>query len=330
MIQSPYSDPGNLAKVVLEEIAGVTETAGTITRSEAMMVPAVMRARGLVAGTLSRYPLKAYKGDQELSEQPAWLSRTDTGIPPRQRLLWTIDDLIFYGHSLWVVKRGSLGQVLDAARVPTHRWRLNDKGGVDLEESRGNYRTLEPEEFIYFASPQDALLSAGALAVKTALAVQKGTSSRASSPVPLINLELTDDWDHDDDELKATQANWATARASEFGAVAVTPVGIKATEMGTKGTSDFMESARNASRIDIANIVGIPASELDGSLETSSLTYTTQEGNRNRLHDGLEMWRTAIEDRLSMDDVTPRGTRISLDVANLIGPRDGNDPDLED
>jgi hypothetical protein len=329
MVQSPWSDPGNLTKVVLEDIVGAVEGIQVLTRSQAMMVPAVQRARGLVAGTLSRYPLKAYKGDDELPEQPAWLYRTDTDVPPRQRLLWTLDDLIFYGHALWVVSRGAQGQILDAARAPIQRWSLNDKGGIDFEEAPGRKRTLARSEYIYFRSPQDALLSAGALAVRTALAVQKGTSARAASPVPLINLELTDDWDRDEDELKRVQANWATARASENGAVAVTPVGIKAVEMGKAG-ADYMESARNASRIDIANIVGIPASELDGSLETSTLTYTTTEGNRNRLHDGLEMWRTAIEDRLSMDDVVPRGQRVGIDVTALISRRDGDDPALAD
>ena len=330
MMTSPWSEPGKLSKVVLEDIAGLTDNMTYVTRSQAVLVPAVMRARGLVCGTLSRFPLKAYKVDQELATQPAWLYRTNTTTPVRQRMVWTLDDLIFNGHALWLTERSTSGQILDAYRAPSHRWRLNDTNGIDVLEGV-KWRTMAPAEYIYFTSPQDALLSAGALAIRTALAVQKGTASRAASPVPIINIQLTENHSLDDDEIKELQANWAKARAAEYGAVAVTQAGVEVVEMGTgQGAGDLMESARNASRIDIANLVGIPASELDGSLATSTLTYTTTEGNRSRLNDGLEQWRTAVEDRLSQDDCTVRGTRVGFDLSALFGDRDGTDPALED
>lgn len=331
MIQSPWSPPGNLASVVVEDITGLTDQIGYVTRSQAVMVPAVMRARGLICGTLSRYPLKAYRKDVELGTQPAWLYRTNTQTPVRQRMNWTLDDLIFNGHALWAVERGADGSILDATRVPSHRWRLADKGGVEIQEGPSRFRLMESAEYLYFSSPQDALLSAGALAVKSALAIQKGVARRAASPVPIVNIQLTENHQLDEDDIMELQKNWGIARSAEYGAVAVTQSGVEIEEMGTgEGSSSFLEAARNASRLDIANLVGIPASELDGSLATSTLTYTTTEGNRSRLNDGLEQWRTAIEDRLSMDDATPRGTRVAFDLTNLFGDRDGDDPDLAD
>jgi phage portal protein BeeE len=80
----------------------------------------------------------------------------------------------------------------------------------------------------------------------------------------------------------------------------------------------FIEG-RNASRIDIANFFALPASLIDGSLSTASLTYSTQEGRRNEVYDySIPYWCRPIEDRLSQDDVTPSGTSIKFDFSSLL------------
>src|SRR5690606_19684720 len=80
--------------------------------------------------------------------------------------------------------------------------------------------------------------------------------------------------------------------------------------------SQMFIEGRNAVRLDFANLTNIPASLLDGSTATASLTYTTAEGQKSSFHEqSLRYWSAPIEHRLSMDDVVPRGQRVRFDIS---------------
>ena len=82
-----------------------------VSRSEAMSVPAVAAARSIIITKLAGVPLRALRGDELLpaDEMPTWLYRTDTGDSTWHRMAQTLDDLLFYGDSLWIVERGANG-----------------------------------------------------------------------------------------------------------------------------------------------------------------------------------------------------------------------------
>jgi phage portal protein BeeE len=57
---------------------------------------------------------------------------------------------------------------------------------------------------------------------------------------------------------------------------------------------------------------------MDASLSTASLTYSTQEGQRNEFADfTLPYWLEPIQQRLSLDDVVPSGQRVRFDLTDL-------------
>lgn len=144
-------------------------------------------------------------------------------------------------------------------------------------------------------------------------------SSRVDSPVPLIELHLTDsNAQLSDAEQDALIETWETSRRR--GGTALTPAEIETKVHGTTPTDLFVEG-RNASRLDFANYLALPGALLDGSTATASLTYSTKETSRNELVDlSLAYWATPIEARLSMDDVTPAGSRIGFDLEYLSAP----------
>src|SRR5699024_9980910 len=111
-IGSPWSTPATLETIVWPDLFGLD--AVPLTRAEAMSVPAVKRARQIIAGTIARLPLDADPGTL-----PIWLDRTDEPVSAFHRMLWTVDDLLFYGWSLWRVDRGTTGTIRHAYRV---RW----------------------------------------------------------------------------------------------------------------------------------------------------------------------------------------------------------------
>lgn len=322
-IRSPWSTT-QLSNVVLADIFG--DDAMPLTRAEAMSVPPVAKARHLICSPLARQPLRAWRGDALLRSQPAWLYRTNTQTHPNIRMLWTIDDLLFGGWSLWAVERGANGDILDAIRVAPELWSFGADGQVEVEGG-----PVESDSVILFSGPFEGLLEAAAPTIRAARDLERAWHARAKSPIPLVNLKRTSDDEMTADEVKEMVEDWAQARMDPFGAIGSTPPSVELQALGQADPQMFIE-ARNAMRLDIANHTGLPAALLDGSMATASLTYSTSEGKRSEFIDySVVMWQDPIEARLSMDDVTPRGTRIAFDLTDLTTlPQSGTGPARED
>lgn len=309
-IRSPWTT-AQLHRIVLADLAGVTPSA--VTRAQAMRVPAVVKGRALIAGTLARLPLAVYAGD--VLEEPApWMYRTNTGTAPSLRMLWTLDDLIFHGLSLWGCTRGPDDTVADAVRIPPNLWRVNpDTLGVELIGDRNVSR----DQLVLFEGPQEGLLDLAQDTIPAALAMTTAWAKRVSSPVPMVELHSTDQaGDLEQDEATALVADWETARAE--GGTAYTPSSVELRVHG-QTVADLFVQGRNALRLDLANYLHLPAALLEGSTATASLTYVTTEGKRSEFIDySLGYWAEPIEARLSQDDVVPAGRRAAFDLSSMV------------
>jgi hypothetical protein len=98
-------DPGQLSVRSCGQTSSVATTA-PVTRGMAMAVPAVAKARHLLLRRRATSP-GVVPGPTKDPEQPLWMQRTDGDLSPFHRMLWTVDDLLFYGWSLWAAKRGA-------------------------------------------------------------------------------------------------------------------------------------------------------------------------------------------------------------------------------
>lgn len=310
-IASPWSG-SNLSRVVLSELAGVQ--LDEVSRADAMKVPAVAKARGLIVGHLARLPLKLWDTSTETElPTPRWLTSTRTLQSPRMRAAWTLDDLIFTGLSLWAVERDDNGDITDAIRVPRTEWTADpDTLGVLV---RG-VPVTDPASVLLFEGVQEGLCTMGANEIQGMLDMSRAWRQRVDSPVPMVALKQTDqNAELDDDEIDALVLDWEAARRA--GGTAFIPHGYDASVMGDVKT-DLYTEGRNASRLDIANCLQVPASLLEGSQSTASLTYSTQEGRRSDFLDQtLSYWAAPIEARLSQDDVCPDGQAVRYDFTSL-------------
>jgi hypothetical protein len=332
------SPSGSLPAAIIGDVFGpdvAEDVTSPVTRDMAMRQPAVVRSRGVLV-TLARYPLVAKRKDKELATSPAWLYRTDTPTSPQERMTWLIDDAYFHGRALLIVERDAAGRITDAVRLPSELWRDRPNGdGVDISTGPGQWIELNTPElrksYIRFQSFQDGFLKIGATVVRTGEGIQRGIAGRARSPIPMIDLHMTEDTGMTAPEKEELRAAWVRARNTPEGAVAITPHNLEAKVLGS-GDEEFLNTARNSQRIDVANLSQIPVGLIDGSVSMASLTYSTQEGRRVEFHDyGLNLWRTVFEARLSLDDVTPKGTRLEFDLSELMQvPDEGSGPELED
>ena len=307
-MRSPWST-AKLSRVVLADLAGVQDP--NLSRADVMRIPGVARARGLICGHLSRLPLTLWHEAGTQGDTPRWLTSTKTVQSPRSRLLWTLDDLIFGGLSLWAVERDG-GQITDAVRVEPSVWNVDpDSRGVMV-----NGQPVPADQVILFEGPQEGLCDLAPDELRGMTDMSNAWRQRVASPVPLVELKQTDqNAELEDDEIDDLIVDWESARRA--GGTAFVPFGFDAIAHGDVKPDLYVEG-RNMARLDVANYLQVPASLLEGSLTTASLTYSTRDGERSDFIDTcLTYWGGAIEARLSLDDATPDGTAIRFDYTSL-------------
>jgi hypothetical protein len=136
-----------------------------------------------------------------------------------------------------------------------------------------------------------------------------------------VELHQTVDVALDDTERDAILAGFGRAVTAANGGttgVAFTSYGIEARAIGANGDgAAALVESRNYAAVTAARIVGIPAAMLDATSAGASLTYETTTGRRAQFIDEVRAYSDAIADRLSLDDVVPRGKRVAFDTEQL-------------
>lgn len=324
LYESPFASPNHLLTVT------PPRSPDRVTRATAMQVPAVARARRLIVGAIARCPLEARVDGARAEVQPRWLSRTDGEQSPVFRMTWTVDDLLFYGWSLWGVERDVDGRVIRADRVPYHLWEV-DAEGVLIDGRRA-----APADVCLIPGPDEGLLTTGAHAIRHAAELNRLAQRAADTPAANIMLKQTGGAPLTNDQIKTLIQGWVDARRGENGGVAFTNSSVEVEEMG-KADPTLLVEGRNAAALDIARAVGVPAVMIDAAPAgaTGTVTYSNGNARNQELIDyALAPHMAAIAGRLGLDDMVPRGWAISFDltdltalkVGDLNAPDDAGDP----
>jgi hypothetical protein len=325
-----WVDRSNLEQVMWGDITGSDPGATPLTRDGAMRVPAMARARNLTCGTIAGLPLEALRADQVTDPQPYWAYGTDGqlggltaaqclawGITPQgpyHRLIWTVDDLLFYGQCLWLVTaRLSTGQPSRMLRVPFDHWQLQDGVIVDLDN-----QPFPAADLVWIPGPNEGVLGFGAGTLRMAYDLERNARDTALRPLRL-ELHQTSAAELTPEERREFVAEVRAAMASNDG-VLFTNNAVELVEH--RVDSDALQlGARNASALDVARLANMPAMMLDATAQGASLEYQTMTGrNQQWLDYGLSLYTDAIEGRLSMDDVVPAGQRVAFDTSDWTGP----------
>lgn len=308
------------------------EAAPIVSKSTALAIGPFKKGHDLVCSTIASWPLKAARGDTILdySDQPKWMYADDDPVSAYHRMFYTVSDLIFYDICVWRTYRGArptgarYAPILRAQRVPKERWEWRDTGTGYRIHVEG--QPMTDDDVITFdglhdgiglidSAREDILIARNLIRGQAAKAV---TSSAAWLLQPTEEITFTDGTD-DAAELAAKRAfvaDWAKRRQEPNGSVLLGDPRFTVQELGAGNDAAVaMTEAMNNVRLTVANHLGIPASLLDGSTSTASLTYSTQEGKRNEFADlsAVSWWRQAIEGRLSQADVLVQGQRAVLD-----------------
>lgn len=313
-IASPWST-ADLQRIVAEDIFGGEPCN---TRAAAMRIPAIARGRKLLVTAGARAVMRALRGvDQAaIAPAPSWLTATGDGTSPQHRMVWTVDDLLFYGWSLWWRNNGSDGFPLTSSRINQGEWRVNGDYRIEI---RGQ---VVPDENVTLIPAYDGgILDHGRDAISDAKALLRNVRARIKTPLPGVDLHQTGGTALTKEERDDLISVWVSARGGENAGVGFTSKDIVANPLASDDDGRLMIESRNAMAVDMARVLGIGAGLIDATAPKASLNYeTTELRNQEFIDRDLAGYLDPIAARLSMDDVSPHGTRIAFDLSDMQTP----------
>lgn len=301
---------------------GFSPDTETVTRREAMRVPAVRRARAVIAGTIGAMTWQCRRGHdlipRTLVEQP------DPDTTAQYVWTWTVDDLLFHGVSWWrVTDRDSEDFPRHVERVTRERVRVElSEGAVYIDGER-----VPDRDVIRFDGPDEGVLEYGATTLRTCLLLEAAVRKFARLDVPLGYLRPAEgaqelsgeagsadpsDPNEDRSEIEALLDEWEDARSRR--STAFLNRAVEYQTVMFDATKVQLSEARQQQAAEVARLTNLPPRYVNAP-NASGMTYSNTESDRRDLLDtSLDQYVTAIAQRLSMGDVTPRGQRVAPDV----------------
>lgn len=304
MVDTDAIDP---AVFGLQSYVSPTAPAPRISRREAMQVPGVKRSRDLIAGSIGTLPIDLYNPQREQVASNLF-SQPESDTPRSVTMARTVEDLLFEGVAWWRITEFAWhGYPVKVKRLDPRTVSVGD-GKVMVDGKH-----VPDSQLIRFDSPNDGLLVAGARAIRTCLALDAAANRYADGAPPLDYFTPADGVDPGEDEdIVGVLNDWQTARQTR--STGYVPAALQYNIAGWNPEQLQMAEARQHATLEIARIAGVDPEEL--GVSTTSRTYANQFDRRKNFIDfTLGGYLVAVEERLSMGDVTPRGyyAKFNLD-----------------
>lgn len=313
---------------MLEAMTGGGAIAPRVARDVALQVPAVLRARNLIC-TPATLPLRYVAPDRSTQTWPLF-EQIDPDVPNSVVWAQTYEDLLFEGIAWWkVTSFGWHGYPINATHVPVQAVHVAGVGGVPSEVQISPDQPwpvdgqvyidglpVGDREVIRFDSPNPPLLTHAARAIRTCLKLDQATALYADDPLPLgyfaprENAEIGTR-----EEIQDVLDEWEQARSERAWGYVGAALEAKALQWDPEKLQ--LAEARQHAVLEIARAVGVDPEDL--GVSTTSRTYQNSEQRRLDLIDfTLGTWVSAVQDRLSMGDVTPRGYKARVDFGGFL------------
>jgi len=291
---------------------------GPMDRSLAMQVPAVARCRNLIAGVISYLPLELYKKStgEELGS-PVWLEQPDIRQPRSVTISATVDSLVFYGVAYWRVTE----VYADDLRPSRFEWVANTRVNAQLN-AKGTevmYYTIDgsqvpmdgPGSLITFQGLTQGVLQTAGRTIQSALDIERASAVALATPMATTVLKNSGA-DLPEDHVQGLLATWKAARSSRSTAyltstLSVENIGFSPKDMAYEGASQYLATQ-------VARAMNIPAYMISADMNNSMTYQNIIDGRKEFVAYSLQPYICAIEDRLSMDDITARGNVVKFNI----------------
>jgi HK97 family phage portal protein len=289
-----------------------------VNRNEAMSVPSVARCRNLIAGVVGDLPLNLYRTStgEELGN-PVWVDQPAINQPRSVTMAWTVDSLLMYGVAYWQVTEvyAEDGRPSRFQWIPNVKVTFNtDLYGMTVTQYFIDAVAVPMSgigSLVTFQAYDEGILERGSETIRAAIDLRKAAVLAAQTPMPSGVLR-NNGADLDPKEIAGLLAAWKNARQNRATAYLTSTLEYQPTSFSPK---DMMyDSAQQFLSTEIARLCSIPAYLLSAEMN-NSMTYANVLDERKQFYSlSVAPYVNAIQDRLSMDDITARGNSVRFDV----------------
>ena len=291
-----------------------------IDRNFALQVSSVARCRNLLAGVISSIDLSLYKKSTgEKLGSPVWLEQPDQRQPRSVTISATVDSLIFFGICYW--RTTSL--YADDGRPSGFEWVANNrvtyttnKYGTEVQDYFVDGQLVPMSgigSLVTFQSLLPGVLQSASTTIKAAYDIQRAAAVSAATPMATTILK-NNGADLPETQIQGILAGWNSARRNRSTAYLTST--LTAENIGFSPKDMMYNEASQYLATEIARAMNVPAYMISADMNNSMTYQNILDGRKEFVAYSLQPYISAIEDRLSMNDITNSQNQVRFAVSD--------------
>jgi HK97 family phage portal protein len=293
-----------------------------VTRAQAMQVPAVARARNIICATIGSLPLEVRReSNNSKVPTPPFIRQPDPRMTGQSVYTFLAEDLLFTGQGyLRILELGTDGRPLSAEWISVSRiTRTLDSLGHNVRYYSVDGNRVPDTglgSLIPFTGYDEGLLVRAGTTILTALALEKAVKRFADEPTP--NVVLKSNLPMPAERVTALLNSWKEARQTRGTAFVNDTIDFQS--IGFSPEQLTLNQARQYMASEIARACNLPEYYVGGNAG-GSMTYSNVTAERRSLIDlSLRPLMTCVTQRLSDNDITPRGSIVKYNLEEFYSP----------
>lgn len=325
-VVAAFSELPPMGVAASEDVSGVSSApalyrASRIARDTALSIPAVRKARAVIAGTISTFQLNCPQVPDN-DPRVAWLEQPDPRRTLQSLLFRTIDDGLWHDLSVWRILDRRLGDNMPVKFERIHPDRVDvvrdprDPDIIDTWIIDGEQLTTDRGLVVFDFAGMGGLRRFGFDLLDLYGRLQAAAGNYADAPHPKAILKNRGA-DINATEIKTLLDEWEAQRSTRSTGYLNSVLDYET--YGWNAAEMQLTEAREHAALEVARLFGLPAQALNAPTG-DSLTYANAVEARRDLLVALRPWMTVIEQTLSLNDRTgtatgrflPRGLTVQL------------------
>ena len=289
-----------------------------IDRNFALQVASVARCRNLVAGVISSIDLALYKKSTgEKLGSPVWLEQPDQRQPRSVTISATVDSLMFYACAYWRVT----SLYADDGRPSGFEWVANNRVtyttnqfGTEVKDYFVDGQLVPMSgigSLVTFQSLLPGVLQSASTTIKAAYDIQRAAAVSAATPMATTILK-NNGADLPETQIQGILAGWNSARRNRSTAYLTST--LSAENIGFSPRDMMYNEASQYLATEIARAMNVPAYYISADMNNSMTYQNILDGRKEFVAYSLQPYISAIEDRLSMNDITNSSNQVRFAV----------------
>jgi HK97 family phage portal protein len=293
-----------------------------VTRQQALQVPSIKRCRDLICGTIASIPLEYYKKSTgEHIAAPRWVHQPSKSQPRFETIYFTLDSLLMYGVSYWQITE----TYLEDQRMANAEWVANSRVTFNTDSTNSfvteYYLDGKPLPMSGLGSlitfqKDEGILAVGGTTIKAALDAQQAASIALQTPSATGYLKNSGA-DLPPSEVQGLLSAWSAARKNRSTAYLTSTLNYETIGFSPKDMG-YADAIQNLAT-ECARLCSVDPYYVSASQNTTMTYANVQDERKQMVAFTLQPYVSAIESRLSMDDISTAGhyVKFALDDSFL-------------